>query len=187
MFAEMSPQLNRIRTKIDREETLLLIEKLASDIDMFTDILTMIEAVHDFIGGISTHKGRLMADIAPKMKTLRMYLDDDEFWGLMDHMFVLKKEFAKLFEDLVVVDEHGNASAPMVETSVGMLREAMIVANSPVLRNMIVSTAKTVSTARSEDIKPVSVFGALLALREPNVRKAIGFFVYLFRQIGKNL
>jgi uncharacterized protein YjgD (DUF1641 family) len=116
-----------------------------------------------------------------------MYMDDDEFWGLMGHMFVLKKEFAKLFEDLVVEDEHGNVTTPLVTTSVGMLREAMIVADSPAFRNMITSTAKAVASSKSADIKPMSVFGALSSFRDKDVQKATGFFIYLLKQIGKNL
>ncbi|MBI4733652.1 MAG: DUF1641 domain-containing protein [Rubrobacteridae bacterium] len=187
MMAEMSPFLTRVKTSIDRDETMLLIEKLAANTGTFIDMLSMLEALRDLVGQFDSVKSGFMKDLAPKMNIIRMYIDDEEFWGLMNHMFVLKKEFAKLFEDLVVEDEHGNVSTPLVTTSVGMLREAMIVADNPAFRNMITATAKAVSETKKSDIKPMSIFGAISAMRGSEVRRAIGFFVYLLRQIGKNL
>jgi hypothetical protein len=187
MMAELSPFLNRVKAGVDKDETFLLIEKLAANTGTFIDMLSMLEALRDLVGEFGTKKDGLMADLAPKIRMIRMYMDDDEFWGLMGHMFVLKKEFAKLFENLVVEDEKGNTSAPLVETSVGMLREAMVVADSPVFRNMITSTAKAISTTKPDDVKPVTVLGMLSAIRDKDVQKATGFLFYILKEIGRNL
>jgi hypothetical protein len=187
MMAEVNPYLTRIKTSLDKDETMLLIEKLAANTGTFIDMLSMLEALRDLVGQLESVKSGFIKDLKPKMDIVRMYIDDEEFWGLMNHMFVLKKEFAKLFEDLVVEDEEGNISTPLVTTSVGMLREAMIVADNPAFRNMVTATAKAVSETKKSDIKPMTVLGAISALRGKELQKALGFFVYLLRQIGKNL
>jgi uncharacterized protein YjgD (DUF1641 family) len=187
MMAEVSPFITRIKTSVDKDETILLLEKLASNTGTFIEMLSMLEAVRDLIGELGTRKDGIMKDLGPKLNILRMYVDDDEFWGLMSHMFVLKKEFARLFEDLVVEDEEGNITTPLVTTSVGMLREAMVIADSPLVRNMVTATARNLSGTEINDIRPLSIFGAIGCLFNKDVQKALGFIFYVLRQIGMNL
>jgi uncharacterized protein YjgD (DUF1641 family) len=187
MMAEVSPFITRIKTSVDKDETMLLLEKLAYNTGTFIEMLSMLEAVRDLIGELGTRKDGLMKDLGPKFNIMRMYIDDDEFWGLMNHMFVLKKEFAKLFEDLVIEDEEGNVTTPLVTTSVGMLREAMVIADSPLVRNMVTATARNLSGTAINDIRPLWIFGAIGCLFNKDVQKALGFIFYVLKQIGMNL
>jgi uncharacterized protein YjgD (DUF1641 family) len=52
---------------------------------------------------------------------------------------------------------------------------------------MITATAKAVAETKKSDIKPMTVLGAISAFRGKEIQRAIGFFVYILRQIGKNL
>jgi uncharacterized protein YjgD (DUF1641 family) len=88
---------------------------------------------------------------------------------------------------LVVEDEEGNVTTPLVTTSVGMLREAMVIADSPLVRNMVTATARNLSGTEINDIRPLSIFGAIGCLFNKDVQKALGFIFYVLRQIGQNL
>ncbi len=204
---ELSPRINAIKTNLDRDETFLLIERLTANTGTVLELVTYLEAMTDLKNQIEPQLKAMMKEISPAVTSIRTFIEnertiefakrgfnvvqgfveDDEVLNLVERMPNLKAPLMK-FMDCMCTRVGGCEDGPTVaESSIESLLKLTEIASTPVVQNLVATTAGALQEAGEMQIKPVSPMGMLSMLRDKDVQRATGFLFYFLKKLGQGL
>ncbi|MHB8841216.1 MAG: helical membrane plugin domain-containing protein [Candidatus Aquicultor sp.] len=204
---ELSPRINAIKTNLDRDETFLLIERLTANTGTVLELVTYLEAMTDLKNQIEPQLKAMMKEMSPAVTSIRTFIEnertiefakrgfnvvqgfveDDEVLNLVERMPNLKAPFMK-FMDCMCTRVGGCEDGPTVaESSIESLLKLTEIASTPVVQNLVATTAGALQEAGEAQIKPVSPMGMLSMLRDKDVQRATGFLFYFLKKLGQGL
>ncbi len=183
---ELTPLLTELRKNVDRDETVILLTKLTENIDTMLKLINLMEAGRDFLEeGVPKFK-ELSEELTPKINRLRTLLDDDETWKFIEYALVMKGPLTRFMESMMV-DEEGNINLDLIEKTFEMLSELATIMNQPSLQKMIEGVVEGFKKLDEEEIKKVSTFGVLSAMRDEDVQRGIGAVFTILKALGRAL
>ncbi|MCL6471767.1 MAG: DUF1641 domain-containing protein [Firmicutes bacterium] len=208
MAKEVSPVLNKIKANIDKDETLLLLEKLTSSMGTMIELMSYMEALTDLKNQLEPQLKKMMAEISPAVTALRTFAEDEKTVKMAVGMFNTLKDFAadEELQSVIAranslkgpitqfmgcmcsrVSEDGEDDTTTAEASLNSLMKLTQIASTPLAQNMVNTIATTMKETTDADIKPVSPVKMLSAFRDPDVQRATGFLIHFLKKLGQGL
>jgi uncharacterized protein YjgD (DUF1641 family) len=107
LIEDITPTINRLREKLDRDETVILLEKLADNTDTLINLLSMMEGLTELNEQLMPSLSKLIEDVTPTINRLREKLEDENTLLLIEHLLDNKKTLIKLFDTIEKLDREG--------------------------------------------------------------------------------
>ncbi len=206
IMKEASPIVNAIKTNLDKDETFLLIERLTANTGTLIEMVSYLEAFNDLKNQLEPQLKKIMHEASPAVNAIRTFAEndktielvktlfttlqelaqDDEFVGMIGRMQTLKTPFVQLM-DCMCGSTNGDGEGAEVKTPIDSLLKLTEIAATPVVQNMVIAAAGAMHEVSEKDIKPVSPFGLLSAMRDKDVQRATGFLVYFLKKLGQGI
>jgi uncharacterized protein YjgD (DUF1641 family) len=151
--------IERARYSLEREETLVLLERLGDNADTLAELLELLDATHE-----------LAMDLAPELREVAR-----ENRNVIADFRMAAAGFA---------DAHAESDPDMYELgrNAGNMVSLVETLGDPQFTDAIEATAEGLA---KEDPKPVGFFGLLGALFDADVRRALGRLVAALRELGR--
>lgn len=207
LMKETSPVLSSIKANLDRDETLLLVERLTSNTGTLLELISIFEGLDDLRKEIEPQIKAIAKEVSPTVNAVRSFLEnertvelakrsfnsiqelveDDEVLGLIERAPSLKKPILQFADCMCEKTDTCDGAPTRAEASIESLLKLTEIASSPVIQSLVNTTAEAVKEANTADIKPVSMFGLMTAFRDKDVQRATGFLVYFLKKLGQGL
>lgn len=151
--------VERLRFALEREETLVLVERLGENADTFVELLDLLDATHDLADDLVPELAAVARDQREPIRDLRMLVA-----GLSDAYSESEVEPYQLGQNL----------------------GRMLALGQQLGDQNLVEAAEAGLGAFTDDEPPkkVGFFGLLAAMRDPDVRRGIGTMVDVLRRMG---
>jgi len=207
LMKETSPVLSSIKANLDRDETLLLVERLMANTGTMLELISILEGLDDLRREIEPQIKAIAKEVSPAVNAVRSFLEnertielakrsfnsiqelveDDEVLGLIDRAPSLKKPLLQFADCMCEKTDTCDGAPTRAEASIESLLRLAEIASSPVIQSLVNTTAEAVKETNTADIKPVSMFGLMSAFRDKDVQRATGFLVYFLKKLGQGL
>lgn len=205
---ELGPSVNRIKANIDRDETLLLIEKATSSTGTFLELMSYMEAFVDLWKHFEPQLKHITKELSPGITTFRSFLEsektqefakrgfnamqgfveDDEMLDLVNRMPSLKKPLVSFMDSLCTkTGECDGEETTVLHSCIQSLSKLTEVASSPVIQNILDTTSSTFQDMKVADVQPASPLKLMSALRDKDVQRATGFLIFFLKRLGQGL
>lgn len=207
MAKEASPLINAIKTNVDRDETLVLLERLTANMGTLSEMISLLEGLDDLRKGLEPQLKAMMKELSPAITSIRTFVEnertieftkrgfnvvqgfveDDEVLNLVNRMPNLKAPLLK-FMDCMCAHADGCENGPTVaESSIESLLKLTEIASTPIVQNLVATTASALQEAGTTQIQPVTPMKMLSMLRDKDVQRATGFLFYFLKKLGQGL
>jgi len=204
---EASPVFNSIKANLDRDETLLLVERLAANTGTLVEMISLLEGVNDLRQQLEPQLKLLAKEASPALTALRSFIDndksrefakrtfsslqaiveDEEVLGVIDRAPNLKKPVIKFMDSMCAKTGECEDGPLLVETTVDSLLKLTEIASTPLMQNLVATIATSLQEASTTSIEPVSPLKTISALRDKDVQRATGLLFYFLKKIGQSL
>lgn len=190
--AEVSPTVNTIKANLDRDETLILIERLSANMGTLNEMVSFMEALNDLRRELEPKLKGLMAEVSPTANVIKANIDKDETLLLVQRLtsnMGTLNEMLSLMEALndLRVELEPKLKSLMTEVSptVNALRSFM---DNEKTWNLVKGLANSVKEfTEDSQPKPMSPLGLISALRDPDIQRATGFLMHFLKKLGQGL
>lgn len=191
LMAEVSPTANAIKANIDKDETLLLIQRLTSNMGNLNEMVSFVEALSDMRRELEPKLKALAAEVSPTVNAIKANIDKDETLILVQR---LTSNMGTLNEMLSLMEALNDLRVGLEPKLKGLMAEVSPTINA--LRsfmdnektwNMVKGLANSVKEFTEEDVKPMSPLGLISALRDPDIQRATGFLMQFLKKLGQGL
>ena len=204
---EIQPVTNVMKANLDKDETLLLVEKLTSNTGTLIEMLSFVEALDDLRKQMEPQLKAMMHEIQPVTNAVKSLVDNEKTWKLATKAFNAAQTIIEDEDTQLIIDRLSNMKTPVIqfmdcmcskseevegktslmETSLSSLVTLSEVLSTPMMQSMIGAIATAAQETKQSDIKPVSPLKMLSALRDKDVQRATGFLVHFLKMLGKGL
>ena len=209
---EVYPTLYALRGKIDKEETLVLVEKLAENTDTFLHMFELLEATKELTNQIMPVIPRLSEEVYPTLYALRGKIDKKETLTLLETAADNIEPVVKL---LSIVDKYRqdgtldsiiellskpsvgnliNTLTSMSDEEIDGIANAMISMlglltklSDPKVLRLLDSMLSAVCALELEKPKKTGVRGLVSATRDEDIQKSMGILLDLLRNLSRNV
>lgn len=194
ILKEISPALTTVRTNLDREETLLLVERLTAITDTIVELLSYVEALNDLRKQLEPQLKKLAAEASPALTKIRANVDKEETLLLVETLTANTGTLIDLISYLEAFNDLRGQLEPQLkkltrEVSPAITALRLFADNDKTwdFANRMLTTLQAVVEADEEEVKPISPFGIFSSLKDKDVQKAIGFLFYFLKKLGQGL
>ncbi len=187
LVEELNPTLNALRQNLDRDETILLIQKLTENTDTFLKLINTLEATRQLAEELIPNLKMLMEELTPRMNTIRTLLDEDDTWIIIEHLLSLKKPIIKYMEALMRIEEMGYRDMTLLDTTLDFLVKFSIVSNQPAFQNFWSAVVDAIQEMNDVEIQKVSTLGLMSVMRDEDFQKGMGAMITFLKLLGKRV
>jgi uncharacterized protein YjgD (DUF1641 family) len=212
LLEEIHPTLYALRAKMEKEETLLLLEKIADNTDTFLRMVETLEGIRDLSDQLTPVLSKLMDDVYPKIYALRAKMEKEETLLLLEKI-ADNLELAIKFLDVVerfkqdgtmdalidlmsrpginsMINAFTSLSDEEVEEaakSIVKLTQLSSKLSDPKVVGLLDGMLTTISALELAEPKKVGMFGLILATRNDDAKKTMGILVEFLKNFSKNI
>ncbi|RLI83764.1 hypothetical protein DRP07_02895 [Archaeoglobales archaeon] len=184
---ELNPALTELRKNLDRDETLMLVNKLSENIDTFLKFVNILEATKELTDQALPNIKMLVEELTPRLNTIRVLIDDDDTWEIIEHLLSLKRPIIKYMDALLRIEEVGYRDMTLLDTTLDFLVKFSVISNQPSFQQFWEGVVNAIHLMNDAEIKKVSTLGLFAALRDEDVQKAIGSIMVFLKSLGKSI
>ncbi len=184
---ELNPTLNALRQNLDKDETVLLLQKLTENTDTFLKLINALEATRQLTEELLPNLKLLMEELTPRMNTIRTLLDEDDTWVIIEHLLSLKKPIIKYMEALMRIEEMGYRDMTLLDTTLDFLVKFSIISNQPAFQNFWSAVVESIHEMNEVEIKKVSTLGLMSVMRDEDFQKGMGAMITFLKLLGKRV
>ncbi|HZD59061.1 MAG TPA: DUF1641 domain-containing protein [Anaerolineae bacterium] len=204
---EAAPVMNAIKSNLDRDETLLLVERLTANTGTLLEMISLLEGLNDLRNQLEPQLKAMIKEVSPALTALRSFaenektieltkrafnsvqalVEDEEVLGLIDRAGSLKQPLMNFMNCVCTNTGESGEGPPLVKTSLDSLLRLTEIAGSPVVQNLVDTTTHALEEASTKDIQPVSPLKLISTLRDKDVQRATGFLMFFLKKLGQGL
>jgi uncharacterized protein YjgD (DUF1641 family) len=207
---EVAPTVNSMRAKLDRDEIILLLEKVVGNIDTFLRMLEMLEVTKELTNQMTPMISRLSEEIMPAINRIRVNIDREETLILVEKLTENIEPAVRLMDLTQKYRQDGTLDAfiellsrpamgNMIHTFAslsdeeieGVAKSAIVMTNlltklsQPKVVCMLDSALEAIIATNLDSPRAVGTFGLISATRDEDVKKTTGILVDFLKNFSR--